>query len=266
MSPSPTLSRAVLEAERVRFQAGGRVLVDGVSLSLRPGRMVGLVGPNGAGKSTLLRLLNGLLPASAGLVLLDDEPIGQLQPEAVARRVARVPQSPSSDLDFTVIEVVMMGRYAHSAMWRERPDDRALAVEALRQTRTEHLKERLYSTLSGGERQRVAVARALAQGPKVLLLDEATASLDLRHQFEVMEVVRRLTLERQVAAIAAVHDLTLAARYCDELLLLDRGRAVAAGAPSAVLTPRRLREVFGVDAVVERNAALGHMVVLVRGV
>lgn len=266
MSPLQTSSSAELEAERVRFQAGDRLLVDGVSLLLRPGRLAGLVGPNGAGKSTLLRLLNGLLPTSAGSVLLGGEPIGQMQPEAVARRVARVPQSPPGELDFTVLEVVLMGRYAHSPAWHEMPADWTLALEALRQTRTDHLKDRLYSTLSGGERQRVLVARALAQEPKVLLLDEATASLDLRHQFEVMEVVRRLTLERQVAAIAAVHDLTLAARYCDELLLLDGGRAVAAGEPADVLTPGRLRAVFGVDAVVERHPALGHLIILVRGV
>lgn len=265
MSPLQTSSSAVLEANGVSFQAGGRLLVDGVSFSLRPGRLVGLVGPNGSGKSTLLRLINGLLPASAGSVLLGGEPIGQLQPQTVARRVARVPQSPPGELDFTVLDVVLMGRYAHSEAWQETPADRTLALEALGLTRTDHLKDRLYSTLSGGERQRVAVARALAQEPKVLMLDEATANLDLRHQFEVMEVVRRLTLQQQVAAIAAIHDLTLAARYCDELLLLHGGRAVAAGEPSYVLTPQRLRVVFGVDTVVERHSTLGHLIVLVQG-
>ncbi|HYF93072.1 MAG TPA: heme ABC transporter ATP-binding protein [Symbiobacteriaceae bacterium] len=266
MSPLQTSGSAVLEASDVCFRVDGRLLVDGVGLSLRPGRLVGLVGPNGAGKSTLLRLLGGLLPASSGSVLLGGEPIGRLSPEAVARRVARVPQSPSADLDFTVLEVVLMGRYAHGAAWQERPADRALALAALHQTRTDHLRDRLHSTLSGGERQRVAVARALAQEPGVLLLDEATASLDLRHQFEVMEVVRHLTLERQMAAVAAIHDLSLAARYCDELLLLHGGRAVAAGEPADVLTPERLRTVFGVDAVVERHPALGHLLVLVRGI
>lgn len=266
MLPLQTSSSSMLEAKGVRFQVGGHLLVDGVSLSLCPGRLVGLVGPNGAGKSTLLRLLNGLLRPSAGSVLLEGEPISQMQPEAVARRVGRVPQSPAGDLDFTVLEVVLMGRYAHSPTWQETPADRVLAMEALRQTRTDHLKDRLYSTLSGGERQRVAVARALAQEPKILLLDEPTASLDLRHQFEVMEVVRSLTLQRQVAAIAAIHDLTLAARYCDELLLLHGGKAIAAGEPSGVLTPERLREVFGVDAVTERHPTLGHLMILVRGV
>lgn len=266
MSLLMTSSETVLSADRISFAVDGRLLVDGVSLSLRPGRLIGLVGPNGAGKSTLLRLIHGLLPASSGSVLLGGEPLRQMQPEAVARRVARVPQTPPSNLDFSVLDVVLMGRYVHSGAWQERPADRCLALDALQQTRTAHLQNQRYSTLSGGERQRVTIARALAQEPKVLLLDEATASLDLRHQFEVMELVRRLTTERQVAAIAAVHDLTLAARYCDELLLLDGGRAVAAGEPAAVLTTQRLREVFGVEALVERHATLGHLTILVHGV
>jgi iron complex transport system ATP-binding protein len=266
MSSLMTSSDSILAADRLSFAVDGRLLIDGVSLSLLPGRLIGLVGPNGAGKSTLLRLIHGLLPASSGSVLLGGQPIGQMQPEAVARRVARVPQSPSSNLDFSVLDVVLMGRYAHSGAWQERPADQLLALDALEQTRTAHLQDRLYSTLSGGERQRVTVARALAQEPKILLLDEATASLDLRHQFEVMEVVRHLTTQREVAAIAAIHDLTLAARYCDELLLLDGGRVVAAGEPAAVLTAERLREVFGVEALVERHAALGHLIILVRGV
>lgn len=266
MSHLMTSSDALLAADHLSYTVDGRLLVDGVSLSLRPGRLIGLVGPNGAGKSTLLRLIHGLLPASSGSVLLGGEPIGQMQPERIARQVARVPQSPPSNLDFSVLDVVLMGRYVHSGAWQERPADRRLALDALEQTRTTHLQDQLYSTLSGGERQRVTVARALAQEPKLLLLDEATASLDLRHQFEVMELVRRLATQGQVAVIAAIHDLNLAARYCDELLLLDGGKAVAAGEPAAVLSAERLRAVFGVEALVERHATLGHLMVHVHGI
>lgn len=255
-----------LQAMRASFGTGGRVLVDGVSLALAPGRLVGLVGPNGAGKSTLLRLLNGLLAPTEGAVMLGAAPIGTLSPELVARQVARVPQTPPSDLDFRVLDVVLMGRYARNPGWQETQADRELALGALAQTGTSHLVGRLYSTLSGGERQRVIIARALVQEPRVLLLDEPTASLDMRHQLEVLAAVRRLTVERQLAAVAAIHDLSLAARYCDDFVMIHGGRAVAAGTVDEVLTPSMLRQVFGVEAVVERHPRLGHLMVLVEGV
>lgn len=254
----------VLTANRLRFEAGGRVLVDGLSLTLTPGRLLGLVGPNGAGKSTLLRMLNGLLPPSAGAIHLGGQELDRLTPQQIARRMARVPQSPPGELAFTVLEMVLMGRYALSPGWQERPQDRELAMAALDQTGTAHLADRLYATLSGGERQRVTVARSLAQEPQVLLLDEPTASLDLRHQLEVLEAIRRLSREREMAAVAAVHDLALAARYCDELLLLHQGRAVAVGPPEAVLQRETLREVFGVEALVEHHPRLGHLMILVE--
>lgn len=255
-----------LEAERISFRAGGRLLVDGVSLALTPGRLVGLIGPNGAGKSTLLRLLSGLLSPEAGAVCLEGSSLSELAPEQIARRLARVPQTPPGELDFTVLEVALMGRYALSPGWQESAADRSLALNALAQTGTAHLADRLYSTLSGGERQRVIVARALVQEPRVLLLDEPTASLDLQHQIEVLEVVRRLTAERGLASIAAIHDLTLAARYCDELMMIHGGKVAAAGRPDEVLTAESLRQVFGVNAVVERHPRLGYLMVLVQGI
>lgn len=264
MTSSPS-SNEGLAARRVSFAAGGRLLVDGVSLTLAPGRLVGLVGPNGAGKSTLLRLLNGLLAPAAGSVWLAGADLARLTPAQVARQVARVPQALPGDLDFTALEMVLMGRYAHTPGGREGPADAAAARAALAATGTAHLAERPYGTLSGGERQRVAVARALAQAPRFLLLDEPTAALDLRHQLAVLAAVRRLT-DRGVAALAALHDLSLAARFCDELLLLHAGRAVAAGPPAAVLRPELLRRVYGVEAAVEPHPRLGHLVVTVLGV
>lgn len=255
-----------LEADRVSFRAGGRLLVDGVSLTLTPGRLVGLIGPNGAGKSTLLRLLSGLLSPAAGAVCLEGSNLSGLPPEQIARRLARVPQTPPGELDFSVLEVALMGRYAHNPGWQESTADRRFAMDALAQTGTAHLADRLYSTLSGGERQRVIVARALVQEPRVLLLDEPTASLDLQHQIEVLEVVRRLTAERGLASIAAIHDLSLAARYCDQLLMLHGGKAVSAGRPDEVLCAESLRRVFGVNAVVERHPQLGCLMVLVEGI
>lgn len=256
----------LLQAERVSYSAGGRVLVQGLTVELRPGRFIGVVGPNGAGKSTLLRLLNGLLAPAGGTVLLDGENLDRMTPERVARSVARVPQVLPSELDFTALEVVLMGRYARSAGWSESQADREAAGAALASTGMSGMAHRLYSTLSGGERQRVIIARALAQEPAVLLLDEPTASLDLRHQLEVLQGVRRLVAGGRLAAVAAIHDISLAARFCDELLVMDGGRAVAGGAPAEVLTPAVLERVFGVDAVVEHHPALGHLTVHVRAI
>lgn len=267
MSSLPTSSSGgVLRADRVTYAAGGRFLVDGLTVELEPGRLLGVVGPNGAGKSTLLRLLNGLLGPAGGAVLLDGESLSALTPERIARRIARVPQVLPAELDFTASEVVLMGRYARGSGWAESPADRAAAAAALEQTGMTGMADRLYSTLSGGERQRVIIARALAQEPAVLLLDEPTASLDLRHQLEVLETVCRLASEGGMAAAAAIHDIALAARFCDQLLVMEGGRAVVKGAPAEVLTPDVLERVFGVDAVVEVHPELGHLTVFVRGI
>lgn len=259
-------ARGVLAAAGVGWRAGRCLLVDGVTLSLEPGRFVGLVGPNGAGKSTLIRLLAGLITPSAGKVYLEGRDLGRLDPEQRARAVARVPQSPPRSLDFTALEVALMGRYAHSPGWRDREEDRAAAREALAAAGAGHLADRVFCTLSGGEQQRVIIARALAQDTRVLLLDEPTANLDLRYQLEVMDTVRRLAHTRRLAVLAAIHDLSLAARFADELLLLHQGRLVAAGSPDQVLHPGVLRRVFGVEVLVERHPRSGRLLVTAEAV
>jgi iron complex transport system ATP-binding protein len=189
-------------------------------------------------------------------VWLVDAVLDTLSARDVARRAARVPQSAALDtrLGLFAEEVVLAGRSPHIGRWGwETAADRAIAANAMGTTRTAELAERLAAELSGGELQRVYLARALAQQPRVLLLDEPTANLDLAHQVRVLDLVRKLTRDSGVAALAAIHDVELATRFCDRLLMLHRGRVVADGAPEAVLTAERLREVYGVRAIVEPN-------------
>jgi iron complex transport system ATP-binding protein len=241
------------------YEVDGARLLDRVSLWAERGEFVGVIGPNGAGKTTLLRTISGLLRRTAGAVAMGGRPLDSMSAREVAKLVAQVPQLPTLTYGFTCIEVVLMGRYPHLDRFQlEGPEDERIAREAMRLTETEGFAQRTATTLSGGERQRVSVARALAQEPAILLMDEPTANLDIQHQLKMLELVRSL-VKQGITAITAMHDLSLAARYCHRLVLLHQGRVVGEGPGEAVLTPENLRRVFGVDALVYRdplNAAL----------
>jgi iron complex transport system ATP-binding protein len=248
-------AEAVLRVQELSVELGGAAILQGVSLSVAPGELVGLIGPNGSGKTTLLRAVAGLVP-SAGRVTLIGTPLHTLSPRSVAQRTARVAQSTLIDpaLGLSVEEVVLAGRAPYLGRWQwETRRDHAVAQDAMRRTASQHLVDRLVAELSGGERQRVFLARALAQEPRLLLLDEPTANLDLGHQIRVLGLVEQLVHDAPIAAIAAIHDLELAARFCNRLILLDRGRIAAEGPPQLVLTPERIAEVYGVAVVVEPN-------------
>lgn len=239
-----------IEAREVRWSAGGGMILDGVTLAARPGRMLGLLGPNGSGKSSLLRLLCGLRRVASGVITLDGADIAGLGRATIARRVALVEQQATTESPLTVLEVVRLGRTPHRgplAPWSQ-ADDRAVAA-ALGQVGMAARGGQPWHTLSGGERQRVHIARALAQTPGELLLDEPTNHLDIQHQLEILALVRRLP----ATSIVALHDLNLAAMFCDEVAVLRQGRVVGAGPPEEVLTEPLIREVFGVEARVERS-------------
>ncbi|WP_186319367.1 ABC transporter ATP-binding protein [Streptomyces sp. SAJ15] len=224
--------------------AGARLVRD-VALRAGSGQLVGLVGPNGSGKSTLLRCVYRALRPAAGTVRLDGEDLWAMSPRESARRLAALPQESSSEFDFTVAEVVAMGRLPHqSGAGRTTAADREACAAALRRVAADHLAGRGFLTLSGGERQRVLIARALAQQPRVLVLDEPTNHLDIAQQLEVLALVR----DSRLTVLTALHDLNLAAVHCDLLYVIARGRIVASGAPHDVLTPELLAEVFGVRA------------------
>jgi iron complex transport system ATP-binding protein len=247
----------VIDVRDVDVRLGGTMILEDVAAHVDEGRFVGLVGPNGAGKSTLLRTIGAVLSPDAGSVVLDGEDVHGLSSRAASRRVAAVPQDTNLSFDFDVRDVVAMGRTPYRS--RLRPGDEAgdAAVDrALERTETEEFADRSIGSVSGGERQRVVLARALAQDTPILLLDEPTASLDINHQLRTLELVRDLVDEGKTV-IAAIHDLNLAAHYCDELVLLAEGRVLESGPPERVLTESNLGRAFDTRAVVSRHPVTG---------
>ena len=250
-------SRAALSAKDISVRLGGNSILKSVSFEARPGEVAGLIGPNGAGKSTLLRVLAGLIRPESGEVQLEDVPMKGLNAGQKARRVAFMPQHDATH-PFTAIETVLMGRYAHLGRFElEGKQDREIALQAMARTDTEQFEARQLDRLSGGERQRVILARALAQQANVIILDEPSASLDLRHRLSIMETLRSEVADRQVAVVVALHDVSLAGRYCDRLTLLSEGRITAEGTPVEVLTPQNLRGSFGVETAVQIDPDTG---------
>ncbi|MHB9854443.1 ABC transporter ATP-binding protein [Streptomyces krungchingensis] len=240
-----------LDVDGVTVEAAGTRIVDDIRLAVDSGAFVGLVGPNGSGKSTLLRCVYRALRPAAGLVRLDGDDVHALPPRAAARRLAALPQESSAEFDFTVAEVVAMGRLPHRD--RTAAHDREICAGAMERTGVAHLAGRGFLTLSGGEKQRVLIARALAQQPRVLVLDEPTNHLDIAHQLDVLSLVRASGL----SVLAALHDLNLAAAHCDLLYVIADGRAVASGPPQDVLRPDLLADVFGVRGHPVRHPVTG---------
>ena len=233
-----------------------------LTFEIGTGEIVGVLGPNSAGKTTLIRLLTRVLAPDAGGILLEGRPLPHWRPAELARRVAVVPQGAPPQFPFTVEELVLMGRYPHAPeRYFESPADRESARAAMQATSVLELAAQRLDSLSGGERQRAAVARALAQEPRLLVLDEPTAHLDLRYQAETAALLRRLNRERGVTILLVSHDLNLAAEVCDRLLLLAAGRQVAVGAPEAVLSETLLAAAFGCEVTVEKHPATRRPVV-----
>ncbi len=241
----------------------------GVSMEVPAEGFVGILGPNGSGKTTLLRTLAGTLRPSSGRVELDGGDLSRVPRAALARRMAVVPQETQLAFEYSAIEVVLMGRYPHLGAFEiEGPDDVAIARQALVATDTLAFEDRPFATLSGGEKQRVIIAAALAQisgtaaGRGLLLLDEPTAALDLGYQLELASLLRDLQRRLHIAVAISTHDLNFAASLCRTLVLMRHGQVLAAGTTEDVLTPARIRELYGVDAEVSRHAATGRLVVL----
>ena len=254
-----------ISAQNLTYEIEGNTLLDGVNLEADRGQLVGLIGPNGAGKTTLLRTISGILRYRRGSVRLDGSDLRSLSPRDVAATLALVPQIAPYTYGFTSIELVLMGRYPHLGRFQieGREDDR-IARDAMRLTETEQFADRTLDTLSGGERQRVFVARALAQQPRILLMDEPTANLDVLHQLKVLDLVRQL-VDDGLTAIAAIHDLNMAARYCDKLVLLSDGQVLAEGSPSKVLTPETIESAFGVKSAVYQDPITGSLAISLIG-
>jgi iron complex transport system ATP-binding protein len=260
----------LLRAADVTFGYGNVPVVCGVSLGVPPDGFVGIIGPNGSGKTTLLRLLAGTLRPRTGDVTLDGRPLAGQARAAVARRLAVVPQETHLAFEYTVLEVVLMGRYVHLGPFEiEGPHDIEIARQSLEATGTLTLQEREFSTLSGGEKQRVIIAAAIAQiadrdtgRGAVLLLDEPTAALDLHYQLEVADLLARLHRSHALSVVISTHDLNFASSLCRTLVLLKDGRRLAAGPVDDVLTPALISELYDVEADVARHPRTGHLTVL----
>lgn len=242
-----------LELENLSWQVQGIPIVNDVTLRVRQGEFVGLLGPNGSGKSSLLRMIYRVHRPTAGRVLLNGADVWRLSTRQVAQRLAVVAQENTGDFEFTVEEVVRMGRTPHKGLFdRDTDGDQRLIHTALQRVSMLAFAHRAFSTLSGGEKQRVLVARALVQEANFLILDEPTNHLDIRYQLEILELVRSLA----VTTFAALHDLNLAAMYCNRLYVLQAGCIVAEGTPTEVLTPELIKQVYGVRATVEPHPQL----------
>lgn len=242
-------------------------VLEGLNFAVSHGEFIGILGPNGSGKTSLLNLLARLTHPQAGTIHLFGENLAHLRQDAIARTVALVPQDHQPTFPFSVAEMVLMGRFPHhrsndyfsvmSGMGWESDVDREIAWSAMQETNVADLASRSIDAVSGGERQRVLMARALAQEPRVMLLDEPTAHLDLHHQMETCRLLRKLNDERGLTVVLVSHDLNLASQYCDRLLLLDHGRIVALGTPHEVLRAETLRAVYGCEVLIDQHPASG---------
>lgn len=261
MSTDPLLR---LDGLRVAYDA--REVLHGLSLEVPVGQMVGLLGPNGSGKSTLLRVIAGLLPPPGGGLRLGGKALGQYGSRERARTVALVPQSVALPFAFTVFDVVAMGRHPHLGMLGAAgKHDYAVIQRALAQTDCLEVRDRLATELSGGELQRVIIARALAQEPQLLLLDEPTAHLDLNHQLDIARLLQQLNREQELTVLWVSHDVNLAAEFCDRLVMLHAGQIVGDGAPETVVTSALVERVYGLRAPVNPNPISGRPQVLLTG-
>jgi len=255
----------LLNLQNVSFAYPDRSVLDQISLELPAGAFWGLLGPNGSGKTTLLRVMGGTLRPSRGEVDLLGRPLSEYRSRERAKTIAMVPQDFDVAFPFTALEVVLMGRWPYlKALSWESAEDLKAAREAMAATDCLSFAERPITELSGGEKERVLIARALAQNPQILLLDEPITHLDLKHQLQIHELLLKLNRERGIALVVVLHDLNFATLACERILLLKEGKLVKSGGPDEVMTPETLREVFGVEVLLDRHPKTGRPFYLPR--
>lgn len=254
-----------IEMQNVTIGYGHKLILEDVTLKVLPGQLVGLIGPNGSGKSTIIRALTRVIPIHGGNIFLDAKNIISIPRQQLARMLGVVPQVPLLPSAFTAFEVVLMGRNPHLGMFQnESQREVDITLQAMGQTMTRHLAGRRIGELSGGEIQCLLIARALVQETKAILLDEPTANLDIGRQIEILNLIKRLCLKKNIAVLAALHDLNLAAQYCDRLVLINNGRIYAQGTPGEVITAENIKEVYGAEGCVYTHPANGLPAVLIN--
>lgn len=255
-----------LDIESVKFSYSKKPVLDDVSLNITEGEIIGIIGPNGCGKTTLLKNLNKNLSPHSGCVLLEREDLEGLSKKDIAKNIAVVPQTNEIKFAFSVRDIVSMGRLPFTTAFAgESRNDSEIIDSAMERTGVMPFKDRFINTMSGGERQRVIIARALAQTPSILLMDEPTLHLDINTQFDVLDLVSSLSRNEGLTVVIVSHDLPMMARYCDRLVMIHDHRIWAMGTPDEVLTEDNMRTVFNVDAIYDMDEQLGYKVVKIKG-
>ncbi len=243
-----------IEIKNLRHAYGNQRVLDNLSFSIQGGDFFIIIGPNGSGKTTLMKIISGIAKLQQGDVNLLDQSLQRYTQRSLAKKIAYVPQMLPPDFPFTVAELVLMGRSPHqSPLGMEQEKDFKIAKKAMTFTGVDQLYQRKFSQLSGGEQQRAFIARAICQEPRIMLLDEPTASLDLAHQVRIMDLMERLKIEKAITVVMVSHDVNLAAMYADRLLLLKAGRIVSLGRPKEVLTYKTLEEAYGCTILVDKS-------------
>jgi iron complex transport system ATP-binding protein len=248
-----------LKIKNLVFSYSSRAVLKDITLEMDCSEILGIVGPNGAGKSTLIRCINKILKPQEGLITLNGKDIRAMTRVQIARTLGYVPQAASGTFSTTVFDTILMGRRPHCG-WRCSEKDIKKCLEVIKLIKLEELALRDFSELSGGQQQKVLVARALSQEADILLLDEPTANLDIRQQIETMEIIKNLARDNEISVIIAIHDLNLAARYADRILMLESGRIFCIGTPHSVLTTENISQVYGLEAVIKNEGGRPYIV------
>jgi len=256
----------MLTVENIGFAYRNKTVLNNIDLNIEKGEIVGVLGPNGCGKTTLLKLLNRNLHPDTGRVLMDGTDLEAISKRKIARHIAVVPQSNEIRFAFSVRDIVAMGRMPFMDRFQgESSEDEHIVQEAMEKTNIESFSHRLINTMSGGERQRVIIARALAQTPEIILLDEPTLHLDINHQFELLDLVRKLSAEERLTVVIVSHDLPMVVKYCDRIVLIHDNKVHALGTPEEVLTTENMRTVFNIEAVLVYDDVLKANCVKITG-
>jgi len=243
-----------LKVKNISFSYDSVEVLGDISFELKQGEILGIVGPNGSGKTTLLRCINKVLKPKGGVVFLDDINLALIRQKEIAQKIGVVPQNSTHRFPFTVFDIVLMGRFPHKGRFdKEKEEDFDIVDRYLSLSGISHLASRLITEISGGEHQKVVIARALAQKPQVLLLDEPTLHLDINHQIELLELLKVLAKDENLIVIMVSHDLNLAARYSDKILILKEGKIYQAGLPEEVITYQCIKEVYGIETEIIRS-------------
>ncbi len=256
----------IMKIDSLNFSYKEKPVIDNMTFEVEPGEVLGVLGPNGCGKTTLLKNMNRNLSPSSGVVMIEDADLQTINKKAIARKIASIPQTNEIRFSFTVREIVAMGRMPFLGDFAgESSEDERIIEDAMEKVGISSMADRYISTMSGGERQKVIIARALAQSPKVLLMDEPTLHLDINAQFDVLELVHDLSHSGNIAVIIVSHDLPMVARYCDRIMMIHDHKIRALGRTEEVLTPENMRIVFGVDAELFVDSKTGKNTVVLHG-